>query len=102
MSRRYQDDPYYLSPEDEKKLEDANRAFRAELLKYGREIIEAHSDLVLSDIHEQLDAHFESDYPTVSQMLIHGVIEELMDELYYEQHIASLDNGRAWPMADSE
>jgi hypothetical protein len=69
---------------------------RAELIEYGRTVIEEHSDLCLSDLHEQLDAHFESQYPEAAQMLVHGVIEELMDDLYNERSARDDRPVRAW------
>lgn len=69
---------------------------RAELMAYGREVIEAHSDLCLSDIHEQVEEHFASQFPEEPQQLLLEVIEELTDDLYNERSITALDNAREW------
>jgi hypothetical protein len=73
------DDPYYISDEDEKRLEDDARALRAELISYGRSVVEAHPELCQSEILEQVEAHFESQYPDIDNVaFIDDVIEEVM------------------------
>lgn len=56
---------------------------RTLLMDYGRGVIEAHSDMCRSDIEEQLEAHFESQYPELNDFtLVSDVIEDLMTEAF--------------------
>jgi hypothetical protein len=56
------------------------RVLITELMAYGESVLEAHRDLCKSDIEEQLDAHFESQYPEVNGTLIADVVEQIIAE----------------------